>query len=72
MFKCDRCHRTTNPREKMVRYPIKYRDRIYQINDKFYRKKIITTYGKEIVKEIKICEECVNEIMSNKKIDEEG
>lgn len=59
MFKCERCHRITKPGEKMSKMPIRFRDKIYQYEKKYKNKsQIITSYGKEIEKEISICERC--------------
>lgn len=66
MFKCDRCHKVTEPREKLNKYPIKFRDKIYQY-EVGKKKKIITTYGKEIVKEINLCDKCFAEVKNVQK-----
>ena len=60
MFKCQKCNKNTEPREKQHKIPVLYRDKVYQHehmkkNGKTY---ITTSYGKEIIKEIDVCEEC--------------
>lgn len=30
MFKCEKCKKTTSPGEKLHKYPINYRDKVYQ------------------------------------------
>lgn len=30
MFKCEKCKRTTVPGEKLYKYPIGFRDKVYQ------------------------------------------
>lgn len=62
MFKCNKCHKTTHPGEKLTKYPVKYRDKVYQIFDTKYKGSSVTSYGKEIVKEINLCESCANKI----------
>ncbi len=59
MFKCDNCKRITQPREKLTKYPVEYRDRVYQYERK---RRTIATYGKEIVKEINLCEDCAKKL----------
>ena len=55
MFKCEKCKKTTAPGEKLHKYPINYRDKVYQYETgNGTRKRLITTCGKEIVKEINI------------------
>lgn len=66
MFKCDKCHKTTYPGEKLTKYPVKYRDKVYQIEYTKYRGSVVTSYGKEIVKEINLCESCAFEINNQK------
>lgn len=56
MFKCNICEKITKPREKMHKKTILERDKVYTHKDK--EGKVITTKGKEIVKEINICENC--------------
>lgn len=62
MFKCDQCRKITSPGEKLTKYPIKYRDKVYQIADTKYKRSMITSCGKEIVKEINLCESCAFDI----------
>ena len=63
MFKCEKCKKNTAPGEKLHKYPIKFRDKIYQKEiGNGIRKKLVTSYGKEIVKEINICENCYAEV----------
>lgn len=61
MFKCDKCGKTTEPREKLTKRPIMFRDRVYQnlivVGKKTFP---ITSFGKEIVKEINLCETCAS------------
>ena len=66
MFKCGRCHKITQPGEKLTKHPIKYRDRVYQTIDKKYKGSTVASYGKEIVKEINLCESCAFEINNQK------
>lgn len=66
MFKCEKCKKTTAPGEKLYKYPISYRDKVYQHEiGSGVRKKIITSYGKEIAKEINICEKCCAEVQKD-------
>ena len=62
MFKCHRCHKITQPGEKLTKHPVKYRDKVYQIMDTKFKGSIVTSYGKEILKEINLCESCANKI----------
>lgn len=62
MFKCEKCGRITEPREKLTKKPIITREKVYQqIIKKGYYGKINTTVGYEIVKEINLCEKCALE-----------
>ena len=54
MFKCDKCGKITKPREKQTKKVVEKRDKIYTNGDK-------ESTGKEIVKEINLCEECAKE-----------
>lgn len=66
MFKCEKCKKTTAPGEKLHKYPIVYRDKVYQYETgNGTRKRLITTCGKEIVKEINICEKCYAEVQKD-------
>lgn len=66
MFKCEKCKRTTTPGEKLHKYPIGFRDKVYQYEiGNRTRKRLITTYGKEIVKEINVCEKCYAEVQKD-------
>lgn len=56
MFKCEKCGNNTKPREKMHRQPILFRDVTYEIKGKKGSVKYKT--GKEIVKEINLCDDC--------------
>lgn len=59
MFKCEKCHHITKPREKMTKVPAITRLKTYENKCKHKnQKKVLVTYGKEIVKEISICERC--------------
>jgi len=55
MYNCDKCGKTSKPKEKCNIVPIKFRTKHYPEG----------TIGQEIVKEQKICNEC-NEIESSK------
>ncbi len=64
MFRCEKCNKVTEPREKLHRIPITYKDVVYQFTQKKGKnEKLITSYGKNISKEINLCEECFNEIL---------
>ena len=68
MFKCEKCNKITEPREKQNKIPILFRDKVYQYeitkpNGKTY---FNTSYGKEIVKEINVCEECYEQYKKEK------
>ena len=54
MFKCDRCGKITKSGEKQTKKVIKEREMVYINGQK-------ETTGKEIVKEINICEKCAKE-----------
>lgn len=56
MFKCELCGKITKAGEKQTKKIIKTRDKIYSYKDKKGNEK--ESVGKEIVKEINICEEC--------------
>lgn len=67
MFKCEKCGKITEPREKLVRKAIITRDKVYQTTfKKGIHKEIITTVGSEIVKEINLCEKCALEEQNGK------
>lgn len=55
MFKCEICGKTTNPREKMTKITFLYRDKVYQ-GKKF------TSFGREIEKELSVCEKCAEAV----------
>ena len=55
MFKCEKCKKTTAPGDKVYQYEI----------GNGTRKRLITTYGKEIVKEISVCEKCYAEVQKD-------
>lgn len=63
MFRCDKCNRVTEPREKLTKKAILKRDRVYQniFKSQYSREKVKTTFGEEIVKEINLCEKCASE-----------
>ena len=64
MFKCEKCNKITEPREKLHKLPIEYKDVIYQYNQKKGKQEnVITTYGKNIAKEINVCEKCYQEFL---------
>ena len=56
MFKCDICRKTTKSREKMHKVAILFRDRTYIKKNKKGNEKL--SKGKEIVKEVDMCENC--------------
>ena len=56
MFKCERCGRITNAREKQRKKVVEVRAKTYINTDKYGREQ--KTSGHEIVKELKICEKC--------------
>lgn len=56
MFKCEQCKNITRSGEKQHKKVIKTRDKIYNYTDKHGNNR--TSKGKEIVKEINICEKC--------------
>ncbi len=58
MFKCQECGRITQPREKQTKKVIAERERTYHYIDGKGREQI--SKGKEITKEINICEKCAN------------
>lgn len=61
MFKCEKCGRVTEPREKLTKMPILMRERVYQQDViKYKKKKTVTSFGQEIIKEINLCERCAN------------
>lgn len=62
MFKCDKCGRITEPREKLTKKQILIRDKVYQQTiKKGYYERVNTTVGYEIEKEINLCERCALE-----------
>lgn len=56
MYKCNICGKTTKPREKMHKKAILFRDKTYINYDKKGREHL--SKGKEIVKEINMCDNC--------------
>ena len=63
MFKCEKCQKNSKPYEKLHKYPVEVRNKIYQNELKEGRKiKIITSCGYEIVKELNVCESCYCEL----------
>lgn len=62
MFRCDKCGRVTEPREKLTKKTIMSRDRVYQniVKNKYNKPTVKTSFGEEIVKEINLCESCAN------------
>ena len=56
MFKCDICRKTTKSREKMHKVAVLFRDKTYIDYDK--KGNEILSKGKEIVKEVNMCENC--------------
>lgn len=60
MFKCDICHKTTKSSEKQNKKVVETRDKTYHYVDKNGKEK--TSQGTEIVKEIKVCDECMEKI----------
>ena len=64
MFKCEKCNKITEPREKLHKLPIQYKDIVYQYTQKKGKyENVITTYGKNILKEINVCENCYQEYL---------
>lgn len=57
MFKCEMCGNITKPKEKQHKKTIKTREKNYTYLDKYRNER--TSKGSEIVKEINICEKCV-------------
>lgn len=49
MYKCDKCGKNSEPKEKCNIIPVKYRPKHYKEG----------TTGQEIVKEQKLCSECM-------------
>lgn len=67
MFRCDKCGRITDPREKLTKKTVLTRERVYQqVTGKGYYEKVNTTVGNEIVKEINLCEKCALEEANEK------
>lgn len=58
MFRCEMCGKTTRPGEKQTKKIIAERERTYHYIDNKGRKQM--SKGKEITKEINICEKCAN------------
>ena len=56
MFRCEKCGKVTKAGEKQNKKVIRTRNKTYTYTDKHGNEK--TSKGKEIVKEINICEEC--------------
>ena len=66
MFKCEKCNKTTQPREKLHRVPIMFKDVTYQTTRKKGKyETVVTSPGKNIVKEINVCEKCYQKIVRN-------
>ena len=59
MFRCEKCKRITDPREPMTKKVVQTKDRIYTRIDKKTGERKEVGRGFEIVKEIKLCKECV-------------
>ena len=57
MFRCEKCRRITKTNEKQYKKVIKTREKSYK-NENTYGK-VKETKGTEIVKEINICEKCL-------------
>ena len=67
MFRCDKCGRIADPREKLTKKTVLTRERVYQqVIGKGYYEKVNTTVGNEIVKEINLCEKCALEEANEK------
>lgn len=60
MFRCDICHKASKSGEKQNKKVIETRDKTYHYIDKYGKEK--TSEGTEIVKEIKVCDECIKKI----------
>lgn len=66
MFLCGKCGKTTEPREKLTKKPILIRVRVYEYKKIIGKKEIPgASFGKEIVKEIDLCEACSAKEASN-------
>lgn len=52
MYKCDKCGKNSEPKEKCNIVPVKFRRKVYSKHD---------TIGQEIVKEQKLCSNCIKE-----------
>ena len=59
MFICDKCGKSTQPREKMHKVTVETRDKEYV----YYKDKVRhTSEGQEIVKEVSLCDTCIKTI----------
>lgn len=59
MYKCERCNRISNPREKANKIVVEKRQKKYEFKNNL-GEIIKTTFGWEIVKEITVCNNCIN------------
>jgi len=55
MFRCEKCKKVSQIREKINNIVTEKRDKIYRIDN---GKDVIEVQGWEIVKEINVCREC--------------
>ncbi len=61
MFHCQQCGRLTKPKEKSHTLVTERRTRTYTNKvTKDFTLRYITTTGSEIVKEVKVCQDCVD------------
>lgn len=65
MFRCEKCKKVTEPREKQTKIVVLKRPRTYEFISRYKnRNHTSISYGTEIIKEISVCERCAakNEI----------
>lgn len=60
MFKCEICKKVTKTGDKMHKKTILYRNRNYVYINKYGKEK--TSSGKEIVKELNLCDDCFRKV----------